>query len=142
MDHPQKFCSYKGAVLANECDSNNHMNVMYYINKFEHAGRSFSQELGLSSQYMKKQKLGIAVVEQLIQYKREVFEDDIINIYSHAIGTTSKVMQFCHEMYNLETKVLSAIVDIKLVMFDLDKRKSINIPEHIIQSINNHKLVV
>ena len=27
--------TYKGAVLTNECDSNKHMNVMYYINKFE-----------------------------------------------------------------------------------------------------------
>jgi acyl-CoA thioester hydrolase len=140
MDHPKKFCSYKGAVLANECDSNNHMNVMYYINKFEHAGRSFSQKLGLGKPLLKEYNWGVAVVEQLIKYKREVFEDDILNIYSYAIGSTDKVMNFCHEMYNLETKVLSATINIKLVMFDLNKRKAINIPEQIIESINKYTL--
>ncbi len=140
MDHPKKFCSYKGAVLTNECDSNNHMNVMYYINKFEHAGRSFSHELGIGPQFLKEQNLGIAVVEQLIKYKREVFEDDILNIYSYAVGSTNKVMHFCHEMYKLETNILSATINIKLVMFDMDKRKSVNIPDHIIQSIQQHTL--
>ncbi len=140
MDHPKKFCSYKGAVLTNECDSNNHMNVMYYINKFEHAGRSFSHELGIGPQFLKEQNLGIAVVEQLIKYKREVFEDDILNIYSYAVGSTNKVMHFCHEMYKLETNILSATINIKLVMFDMDKRKSVNIPDHIIQSIQQHTI--
>lgn len=140
MDDPKKFCSYKGAVLANECDSNNHMNVMYYINKFEHAGRSFSHELGIGHQFLKEHNLGVAVLEQLIQYKREVFEDDILNIYSYAIGSTNKVMNLYHEMYNLDTKVLSATVNIKLVMFDMNKRKSVNIPEHIRQAINNYTL--
>ena len=37
----EKILTYKGAVMTWECDSNGNMNVMYYINEFEHAGRNF-----------------------------------------------------------------------------------------------------
>ncbi len=140
MDHPKKICTYKGAVLANECDSNNHMNVMYYINKFEHAGRNFSHEIGLGKTYLKDKNLGVAVVEQFIQYKREVHEDDIVHIYSHAIGAKDKVFTLCHEMYNMETEILSAVITIKLVIFDLTKRKAILIPNNILQSITSLRI--
>lgn len=39
-----------------ECDSNGHMNVMYYINKFEHAGRNFDLEMGLLENVDKDKK--------------------------------------------------------------------------------------
>ena len=140
MDHPQKICTYKGAVLASECDSNNHMNVMYYINKFEHAGRNFSHELGIGKPFLKEKNYGVAVVEQFIQYKREVYEDDIVHIYSHAIEATDKVFTVCHEMYNMENETLSAVIKIKLVIFDLNKRKAILIPDNIKQSITSHTI--
>lgn len=38
--------TYQGAVQTWECDSNDHMNVMYYINKFELAGRNLGFEMG------------------------------------------------------------------------------------------------
>ena len=41
----KKYLTYKGAVMTWECDSNRHMNVMYYINKFENAGRNMSVEM-------------------------------------------------------------------------------------------------
>jgi len=140
MDNEQKVCTYKGAVLTSECDSNKHMNVMYYINKFEHAGRNFSHEIGIGHSYLRQHNLGVAVVEQLIQYKREVFEDDIVHIYSHAVGAAEKVMSFCHEMYSMQTNEVSAIMNIKLVMFDFEKRKAVIIPDDIVNLINARKL--
>lgn len=120
---------YKGAVMTWECDSNRHMNVMYYINKFEHAGRNLSLEFGLGKTYMQEKKIGIAVVEQNILYKREVFEDDLIHIYSNPIEYTDKVFTVFHEMIQANTNTLAATMQVKLVSFDLVQRKAISLPE-------------
>ena len=74
----KKVLTYKGAVMTWECDSNRHMNVMYYINKFEHAGRNFDIELGLFKDGLSEEK-GIVVLEQNIKYLKEVFEDDLLD---------------------------------------------------------------
>ena len=55
--------TYKGAVMTWECDSNGHMNVMYYINKYENAGRNFDLDLGLAKLLQdQKETVGIVVV--------------------------------------------------------------------------------
>ena len=129
--------TYKGAVQTWECDSNRHMNVMYYINKFEHAGRNCGNEFGLKRDFLESNNYGIAVVEQNIQYKREVFEDDLIYITSKAKGHTNKVMNFEHSMYNSETDQLSAVMDIKLVIFDMKLRKAVPLPEFVKSNIKS-----
>lgn len=131
-----KLCTYKGAVQTFECDSNRHMNVMYYINKFELAGRNMSMEMGIKKAFMETNNIGLAVVEQQILYKREVFEDDILHIYSQVTDCTNKVFTVFHEMYNAETNELSATMLAKLVMFDMNARKAVSIPVQIRDNIN------
>ncbi len=127
--------TYKGAVQTSECDSNGHMNVMYYINKFDLAGRNCGSAFGLKRKYLEDNNYGIAVVEQNIQYKREVFEDDLIHVMSSAVGHTNKVMHFQHHMYNSENNELSAVMEIKLVIFDLNMRKAVPLPEVLVKNI-------
>jgi len=78
----KKVLTYKGAVATWECDSNGHMNVMYYISKYELAGRNCSLEIGLTKKFLQDNNYGIAVVEQVIKYQKEVFEDDLLYIES------------------------------------------------------------
>ena len=61
----KRILTYKGAVMTWECDSNQHMNVMYYINKFENAGRYMSLEMGVSE--IMSEEIGFVVVEQTIK---------------------------------------------------------------------------
>jgi len=135
MDTVDKICTYKGAVQTFECDSNRHMNVMYYINKFELGGRNMSMELGIHKSFLESQNLGVAVVEQQILYKREVFEDDIIHIYSYPKECTNKVFTVFHELYNVEQNQQSATMLAKLVLFNMKTRKAITIPDDIRNTI-------
>lgn len=140
LDLNGKICTYKGAVQTFECDSNRHMNVMYYINKFELGGRNMSMELGLNKSFLEPAHLGIAVVEQQILYKREVFEDDIIHVYSHPLEYSNKVFSVFHEMYNIEHNQLSATMLAKLVIFNMETRKAIPIPDQIRNRIEELKM--
>lgn len=124
----KKITTYIGAVLTNECDSNHHMNVMYYINKFELANRNFMNELGIYD-YIKIQNLGIAVVEQNIKYKKEVFEDQLLYVESELVSIADKTVTTQHTLYEKVSCRLSAEITIVSLMFDLEKRKAVSIPQ-------------
>ena len=123
----KKFLTYKGAVMTWECDSNGHMNVMYYINKFENAGRNLSLEMGVSK--IMSKEIGFVVVEQTIKYLKEVFEDDLLFVESSLVSFSNKALIMRHEMYNGLTKEMVSTMDVVGVLFDKINRKAIAIPE-------------
>ena len=110
-----------------ECDSNRHMNVMYYINKFEYAGRSFDLELGLLKSGL-DETIGIVVIEQKINYLKEVFEDDLIHIESTLLDIGNKAFKVLHEMYNSRTNQLVCTMHGVLTLFDKKTRKALPFP--------------
>jgi acyl-CoA thioester hydrolase len=126
-----KALTYKGAVMTWECDSNGHMNVMYYINKFENAGRNFSLDIGLVSIMEQDPNMGIVVLEQTINYIKEVFEDDLLYVESELVDVGNKVYKIQHNMYNGATKELVSTMKIAVVLFDKMLRKSMIFPAEL-----------
>ena len=120
--------TYKGAVMTWECDSNRHMNVMYYINKFEHAGRNFDIELGLHEDSSLSNH-GVVVLEQKINYLKEVFEDDLLYVMSSLKEVGNKAFKVYHEMYNGRNDEIVCTMLITLVRFDKVHRKALPFPE-------------
>lgn len=123
----KKALTYKGAVMTWETDSNRHMNVMYYVNKFEHAGRNFNLELKIIDR-KKSPNVGIVVLEQTLNYYQEVFEDDLIYVESTLLEIGNKAYKMIHEMYNGHTKKLVSTMKITLTLFDQIERKAIPFP--------------
>lgn len=124
----KKKLTYKGAVMTWECDSNRHMNVMYYVNKFEHAGRGFSLEMGLTELGNGNNDTGIVVVEQTLKYLQEVFEDDLLYIESSLLDIGNKAFTVLHEMYHAQTKTVVSTMKVVLVLFDKKNRKALPFP--------------
>ena len=110
-----------------ECDSNRHMNVMYYINKFEMAGRNCGLAMGLA-QVGATTEVGVVVLEQTINYYQEVFEDDLLYIESSLLEIGNKAFKIFHEMYNGESKQLVSTMRATLVLFDKVERKALPFP--------------
>lgn len=127
----KKELTYRGAVQSWECDSNGHMNVMYYINKYELAGRNLISVMGLRKSYMEANNLGIAVVEQQVKYIQEVFEDDLLFIETSIESIDNKVFTVYHEMKNRETDKIASTAQIKLLAFDKKLRKAVPIPDEV-----------
>ena len=126
----KKVLTYKGAVLQWEADSNGHMNVMYFINKYEHAGHNFSNEIGFTN-LGSNMELGLVVVNQVINYYKEVFVDDILYVESSLVSIGTKSFECLHEMYNGRTKERVSTMKISLVVFDKVNRKAIPFPKDI-----------
>lgn len=122
----KKVLTYKGAVMTWECDSNRHMNVMYYVNKFEHAGHNTNPELDIGE--YNTDELGVVVLEQVLNYHKELFEDDIIYIESSLLDIGNKAFTIQHEMYNGQTKELCSTMKVVCVLFDKVNRRALPFP--------------
>ena len=120
--------TYRGPAMTWECDSNGHMNVMYYVDKFESASRNFNLYLGFTKSYMQHRNLGFVALQQNIKYLKEVFEDDLLYVVSELVRIGNKAYTIRHEMYNAETNILVSTMKVAMVLFDKRERKAIYFP--------------
>ncbi len=86
--------TYKGTVYPWHCDEMGHMNVMWYVGKFDEGTRHFFHALGLTPAFLRENKRGMAAVEQTIQYKRELLAGDIVTVHSVLLEIKDKSVRF------------------------------------------------
>lgn len=123
--------TYRGAVYPWHCDHMGHMNVMWYVGKFDEATWNFFSELGLTRAYMDANDRGMAAVEQIIQYKKELMAGDTVAVHSAVLEVKDKVLRFSHEMRNAQTGEVTATTDLTAVFLDRAARKACPFPAEI-----------
>jgi acyl-CoA thioester hydrolase len=124
--------TYRGMVHQWHCDHMGHMNVMWYVGKFDEATWNFASLSGLSSQYMREAKRGMAAVEQRISYRREALVGDIIVVKSAALELKPKSIRFVHEMFRGDGGDHLATMIAVGVHIDVVARKSTQFEPHIL----------
>ena len=120
--------TYRGVVYPSQCDHMGHMNVMWYVGKFDEATWQCLSMLGLTPSFLREQNRGMAAVQENIAYKRELRAGDVVSIRSGVLEIREKVIRFIHEMYNDETGDISASVELTAVHMDTVRRKSCPFP--------------
>jgi acyl-CoA thioester hydrolase len=116
--------TYRGTVYPWQCDHIGHMNIMWYVGKFDEANWHFIARLGLTPTYLRQSGRGMAAVQQNIAYKRELLAGDIVEIRSSLLEVGDKSVRFRHEMRNAETGEIAATCEITGVHMDRALRKS------------------
>lgn len=120
--------TYRGTVYPWHCDHMGHMNVMWYVSKFDEATWHLFALVGLSRSRLSKDGTGMAGLEQHIEYKRELRAGDLVTIRSAVLEVKEKVIRFQHEMTNDGTGELAATTSLLAVHFDLTVRESKPLP--------------
>ena len=54
--------TYRGAVYPWHCDHMGHMNVMWYVGKFDEATWQFFAQIGLTPEFMRRHRRGMTAV--------------------------------------------------------------------------------
>jgi acyl-CoA thioester hydrolase len=116
--------TYKGTVYPWHCDHVGHMNVMWYVGKFDEATWQFFAALGLTPSYLRSANRGMAAVDQHISYIKELHAGDIVSVHTTLIEIKEKSIRFTHEMRNDETGEVVARTTLKGVHLDTLARKS------------------
>jgi acyl-CoA thioester hydrolase len=127
------FETYRGVVYPAQLDHIGHMNVQFYISKFDEATWHLCAKIGITPGYIREQKKGMAALEQHIKYKSEVMAGDLLVIKSHILEMKEKVIRFEHVMYNAEINIEVATCELTGVHIDREIRKSCPFPAEIFQ---------
>jgi acyl-CoA thioester hydrolase len=116
--------TYRGAVYPWQCDHIGHMNIMWYVGKFDEANWNLFARLGLTPTYLRESGRGMAAVQQNISYKRELLAGDIVEVHSRLLEIRDRSIRFVHEMRNAETGEVAATCETTGVHMDRTQRKS------------------
>ena len=124
----ETMLTYRGTIYPWHCDHMGHMNVMWYVGKFDEATWHLLAAAGFTTKRMREEGIGMAALEQRIEYKRELHAGDLITIRSSVQEVREKVILFEHEMTNEGTGEVAARTFLTGICMDTKTRKARPLP--------------
>jgi acyl-CoA thioester hydrolase len=115
-----------------------HVNVQYFASMFDQATWAFLSEFGITSEYMKANRRGMAAVSQQTKYLLELFSGDIVEIQTELLEVTEKTIRFVHTMRRRPQMDTIATSELVGVHFDTEIRKSCPFPQEIKECLSQH----
>lgn len=131
--------TYRGTVYPWHCDHVGHMNVMWYVGKFDEATWHLIAGIGLTPSYLRSGHRGMAAVQQNISYKQELLAGDLVEVKSRVVEMREKVIRLAHNMINAETGEVAATCELTAVHLDRQARRAIPF-ENVIR-VNAEKMI-
>jgi acyl-CoA thioester hydrolase len=107
-----------------------HMNVTWYVNKFDEATWSLLDSIGITPSYLQEGH-AMAGVQQNITYKRELFPGDIVEIHSHVESIRERSLVFVYEMRDASRGDVCATCELTAVHMDGATRKPAAFPAEV-----------
>lgn len=128
----QPFITYQGVVYPWHCDHMGHMNVMWYVGKFDEGTWRLFTRLGLSPSWLREHERGMAAVEQTIKYMRELKAGDTVTVATTVLSCAGKALKFRHEMTNDETGEVAAVTELTAVHLDTAAHRATPFPDAVV----------
>lgn len=121
--------TYRGFVYPWHMDHVGHMNVQFYVARFDEATWQFLAALGLTPAFLREQGCSAVAADQHTCYRREVLAGTPLHVATEllALGRTS--LRFVHRMYDSATDEEVASTELVGVYFDLARRRSAALPD-------------
>ena len=123
--------TYRGTVYPWHCDHMDHMNVMWYVGKFDEATWNLMSGIGMNAAFLRKHHRGMAAVDQRISYQRELHAGNTVAIRSGIVSVGERKIIFFHEMRDADKDEISAITLLTGVHMDTQLRKAAPLPDGV-----------
>jgi acyl-CoA thioester hydrolase len=124
--------TYRGTVYPWHCDHVGHMNVMWYVGKFDEASWQLFNMLGLSAAYLRSAQRGMAAVDQQISYLQELHAGAVVCVRSRVLEIKERSIRFEHEMVDESSGAVAARTTLKAVHLDALARKSVPFADAVV----------
>ena len=98
MPFPTPFDHYQGEVLPAWIDSNDHMNLAYYVLLFDYATDAIYEALGMDGEYRSKTNCATFAAESHNQYVQELLVGERVRIVTQILAADAKRIHLAHEM--------------------------------------------
>jgi acyl-CoA thioester hydrolase len=123
-----------GIVYPGECDHMGHLNVANYVAKFDQATWNFFFNIGVTPSMLRETSVGLAAVEQVLNYKKELMPGDVLEIRTKILDLSEKKVRFRHEMIHRESGMVAASCELLGVCFDREAHKSRAFPPEVFKN--------
>lgn len=133
-----EITTYRGTVYPWHCDQMGHMNVMWYVGKFDEAAWNLLLDIGFPPSYLRAQNRGFGVVNMAVEYNQELYAGDALEIRSAVTGVGAKVIAVRQTMVRSEDKTTVARWEATAVHLDTQSRKAVALPEAAVSLIHSH----
>jgi acyl-CoA thioester hydrolase len=121
-----------GMVYPSETDHMGHMNVAHYVQKFDAATWNFFFNIGITPSMLRETTIGLAAVEQVLNYRKELMPGDVIEIRTKILDVADRKVRFRHEMIHRESGQVAATCELLGVCFDRAAHKSRAFPDDVL----------
>jgi acyl-CoA thioester hydrolase len=99
---------YRAVVRPEWIDTNDHMNVGYYLVVFDLATDEFMRWVGLDGAHRRACHVTTFCLEAHVTYHREVREGDPLRFTTQLLGHDAKRLHYIHAMYHARDGYLAA----------------------------------
>jgi acyl-CoA thioester hydrolase len=127
----RQFETARGTVYPWQLDHVGHMNVQFYVARFDEASWQLLANFGVTSAYLREHHRGMGALEQHTYYRREVLPGALIRITSELEELKPKVVRFTHRMYDVETGEEVASTTITAAHMDTRARRAVPFPDDV-----------
>jgi acyl-CoA thioester hydrolase len=127
----EALLTYRGTVYPWQCDHMGHMNVMWYVGKFDEATWALAALAGITPAYLRASGCGMAAVQQNITYKRELLAGDVVAVRTRLLEARDKVVRFVHVMTDATIGDEAAVCELTGVHIDRAAHKAVPFPAAI-----------
>jgi len=129
----------KGVAHPWQCDVLGHLTTRFYVAMFDDASYHFLHHLfGWNGARDAAGKLGWVDVRHTINYIAEVRAGDLLEVSATLIKLGGKSMTVSYEMKNLGSGDIAATLEAVLVLFDLEQRCAVTIPDELRDAAEPH----
>ncbi len=131
---PTPFARYTGEVLPAWIDSNDHMNLAYYVVLFDHGTDAIYAALGMGPDYKQRYRAGTFAVETHTLYRAELRVDARVTVESLVAGADEKRLHLAHTMVGPDGRP-AAMQEILFLHVDLQTRRVAPWPAEILANL-------
>lgn len=129
------FDSGEGEVLPGWIDSNNHMNLAYYVVLFDHATDAIYDAFGLGPGYKERTNCGTFAAESHNLYEQELRLGERVRVATWVLGADAKRLHLAHEMYRLSDNARAATQELLYLHVDLTRRRVAPWPDFVAEKL-------
>ena len=90
--------TYRGMVYPQHLDHIGHMNIHRYVAKFDQAAWHLFDRIGMTSDYCRENDRGMAAVEMVARYLKELCAGNLLNGRSGLLSVDEKSLRLVQEM--------------------------------------------
>ena len=132
MSFPAPFDRYRGEVLPEWIDANDHVNLAYYTVLFDYATDALFDAIGIGRQYKDSTNHGTFAAETHNLYERELLLGDRVRIATQILGMDAKRLHLAHEMFPIgRNKQRAATQELMYLHVDLSVRRVVPFPDAV-----------